>query len=202
MRGRLEPPYSERFKDDSDGRTVAVGSVTPKDLVPGAGVEDLLPGQLDLIEAQLDRQEDAMAGRVSASSTRSAVLIGASAVLAGAEFATSPWSPWLSGAALALYLGAAIFGLSSAQSKVGVEPLLPAIVAEYAENATISLRRELVLARLRSHAMAVHNLAGRHQMLVIGFWVLGAAWALAAAGTVWGLMEDTPTQITEIRIVK
>jgi hypothetical protein len=176
--------------------------LTPEDRVPGAGVERLQPSQLDVLESQLDRQEDSMAARVSASSTRSAVLIGASAVLAGAELASSSWSAWFTGGALALYLVAAVLGLASARSKVGREPLLPDIVSEYAEFATVSLRRELVLARMRSHAVAVHNMAGRHRLLVLGFWALALAWVLAATGTAWGLLEDAPSTVQEIRIVE
>lgn len=170
-------------------------------LVPGDGIEDLLPAQCELIEAELERQESAMKTRTSAASTRSAVLIGASAFLAGAEFASSSWSAVTTGAALALYLAAAVLGLISARSKVGREPALPRIVAEYAAFATISMRRELILGRLRSHALAVRNLGERHTLLVVGFWLLAAAWALAATGSVLGLTAEAPTSVTEIRIV-
>lgn len=179
-----------------------MGKATAEERVSGDGVERLQPSQLTILEAQLARQEDAMVARVSSSSTRSAVLIGSSAVLAGAELATSSGSVWFTAGALGLYLLAAVLGLSSARSKVGREPLLPEIVAEYAEHSTVSLRRELVLARMRAHAVAVHNMAGRHRLLVLGFWALALAWVLAATGMAWGLMDDPPTPVQEIRIVK
>lgn len=172
------------------------------ELVPGDGVEDLVDSQLELLEAEASRQEEAMVARGSASSTRSAVLIGASAVLAGAEFASSSWNAVLTGTTLMLYLTAAVLGLISARSKVGVEPALPAIVREYAAYATISLRRELLLARLRSHALAVDNLATRHTLLVWGFWILAVAWVLAAAGTIMGAFDHAPPSAVDIRIVE
>lgn len=179
-----------------------MGKPKLEELVPGDGIDVLVDSQLELLEAEMARQDEAMKTRASAASTRSAVLIGASAVLSGVEFATSSWSALITGAALALYLAAAVLGLVSVRSKVGREPLLPAIVREYAEYATVSMRRELLLARLRAHAHSVDNLAERHRLLVWGFWALAVAWVLAAAGTVLGIVEVSPPSVTEIRIVE
>jgi hypothetical protein len=174
----------------------------PTSQLTGQGVKDLVTSQFDLLEPQLLRQETTMASRLTSVSTRATVLVGASAVLGGAELVTGSGRPEWTIISMALYALAALTGLAATRSRKGEEPDLPLIVAEYAEYKTISMRRELLLARLKSHDTAVAHLNNRHTFLVIGYVLLGIAWVSSGVGTAIGLMTDSPEPPTEIRIVE
>jgi hypothetical protein len=174
----------------------------PSTEVTGVGVKELLPGQLEILEGQLERQESAMANRLSSASTRATLLIGASAVLGGTELVTASGELGWMIVSLVLYGLAAVAGLAAARSTKGEEPDLPVIVQEYASFKTISLRRELLLARLKSHDKSVVGLNGRHGWLVFGFVVLAAAWISSGIGTAIGASDKTTPPPTEIRIVE
>jgi len=176
--------------------------VQPSTEVTGVGVKELLPGQLEILEDQLGRQESAMATRMSSASTRATVLIGASAVLGGTELVTASGQVGWTILSIVLYAGAAVAGLAAARSTKGEEPDLPVIIQEYATFKTISLRRELLLARLKSHDKSVVGLNGRHRWLALGFVVLAAAWISSGIGTAIGAADETPPQPTEIHIVQ
>lgn len=156
-------------------------------LEPVEGLADLVSSQLDLLENQLERQEAAMTGRLSNSNTRAAILIGVSGALGGTELVISSGSFWISAVSLTLYLIAAGCGLAAMSSRLTEQPDLPALIGEYADAATVSLRQSILSSRLTSHERSRTQLSERHRWVVRGFVVLMLAWLASGAGTIYGL---------------
>lgn len=166
------------------------------------GIRMLDDDQLELLETQLARQEDQMAGRSAAAATRAAILIGVSAVLGGTELVTSSGVPWLSAASLFLYLAAAILGLLATRSRLQREPFLETMVPKYFEYSTITLRRALLLSRLDAHAESRKQINQRHNLLVVGFVALLAAWISSASSTTYAFFQPDPDKPVRIEIVE